>query len=370
LSVRDALPTDLRAAALDAFRGLGVGHEVISNAPCVRKDGSLLLADIKASAMVIDGRPCVVGFFSDFTDLRRVEAQRDRLIAAVEQTSDSVVITDLDGTIEYINPAFERASGYQRAEVIGANPRIVKSGHQSPAFYRALWRRLTSGRSWAGTLINRRKDGSLYEEEAVISPIRGVDGTIVQYVAVKRDVTALRAAESSLAREFRERAEIAAALARLQPTGSAEGTATEICDELIGLPGIDLAAVIHFIDPRRAVTLAATGPDGCRRTGRPTCSAGRPRDRGPRRGRRAPRTGRTARRWRRSASERAPMHRSATGRGCWASSQPAPATRRTPAISSSGSRPSRSSRRQRAPCSAATSSTAAGRNSSTGGSRA
>jgi PAS domain S-box-containing protein len=262
LSVRDVLPAGLRAVALEAFRGLGVGHEVISNAPCLRRDGSLLLADIKASAMVIDGAPCVVGFFSDVTDLRRVEAQRDRLIAAVEQTSDSVVITDPAGTIEYVNPAFERASGFSRAEVIGANPRLLKSGVQSAAFYRALWHRLTSGRSWAGTLVNRRKDGSRYEVEAVISPVRGRDGAIAQYVGVERDVTALRAAESSLAREFRERAQVAAALARLQPAGSAEETATEICDELIGLPGVDLAAIINFLDVRRAVTLAAHGPDG------------------------------------------------------------------------------------------------------------
>jgi PAS domain S-box-containing protein len=262
LSVRDVLPADLQADALDAFSALGVGHGVISNAPCVRKDGSVVLVDIKASAMVIDGAPCVVGFFSDVTDLRRVEAQRDRLVAAVEQASDSVVITDLNGTIEYVNPAFERISGYRRTEAIGANPRLLKSGVQPPAFYRALWRRLTSGRSWAGTLVNRRKDGTRYEVEAVITPVRGPDGAVVQYVGVERDVTALRAAESKLAREFRERAQVAAALARLQPAGTLERTAIEICDELIGLPGIDLAAIISFLEPRRAVSLAAAGPDG------------------------------------------------------------------------------------------------------------
>ena len=185
-----------------------------------------------------------------------------KLAQAVEQTGESILIADLTGTIEYVNPAFERVSGYRRDEAVGANPRILKSGRQSAAFYRALWRRLTRGQSWTGTLINRRKDGSLYEEEATISPLRRPGGEITGYVAVQRDVTALRAAESGLAREFRERAEVTAALARLQPRGSAEATAADICDGLLGLPGIDAAMIVNFLDPQRAVPLAVSGPDG------------------------------------------------------------------------------------------------------------
>jgi PAS domain S-box-containing protein len=153
-------------------------------------------------------------------------------------------------------------SGYRRDEAVGQNPRILKSGRQSAAFYRGLWRRLTRGQSWTGTLINRRKDGSLYEEDATISPIRGPGGETTGYVAVQRDVTALRAAESGLAREFRERAEVAAALARLRPAGSAEATAADICTALLGLPGIDAAMIVNFLDPQRAVPLAVSGPDG------------------------------------------------------------------------------------------------------------
>jgi EAL domain len=118
------------------------------------------------------------------------------------------------------------------------------------------------GQSWTGTLINRRKDGSLYEEDATISPIRGPGGETTGYVAARRDVTALRAAESGLAREFRERAEVAAALARLRPGSSAEATAAEICDELLGLPGIDAAMIVNFLDPERAIPLAVSGPAG------------------------------------------------------------------------------------------------------------
>lgn len=196
------------------------------------------------------------------TDERGLAVERERLAAAVEQTSDSVIITDVAGIIEYVNPAFEKASGYRRDEAVGQNPRILKSGHQPAAFYRALWRRLTRGETWTGTLINRRRDGRLYEEEATISPIRGPGGETTGYIAVKRDVTALRAAQSGLSRAFRERAEVAAALARLQLGRSAEETAALLCDELLGLPGIDAAVIVNFLDWRRAVPLAVAGPAG------------------------------------------------------------------------------------------------------------
>jgi PAS domain S-box-containing protein len=198
----------------------------------------------------------------DVTDERALQAERERLAAAVAQTSDSVIIANLAGAIEYVNPAFERVSGYSHDEVIGQNPRILKSGQQSAALYRALWRALTHGKSWTGPLINRRKDGTLYEEEATISPIHGPDGSVSGYVAVKRDVNAVRAAESTLAAELRERAQVAAALARLKPGATAEATAAAMCDELLALPGIDAAAIIDFATPARAVVLAVGGPDG------------------------------------------------------------------------------------------------------------
>jgi PAS domain S-box-containing protein len=263
LAVHDIHPPQDLPMVLDQFQAVAEGR--ISEArsmPCLRKDGTVLLADIRASQAEVEGVACNIGFFTDVTELRSLQVERERLGAAVEQTSDSVIITDLAGTIEYVNPAFERGSGYRRDEAVGQNPRFLKSGQQSAAFYRALWRRLTRGQTWTGTLIDRRKDGSLYEEEATISPIRGPGGEITGYLAVKRDVTALRAAESGLARALRERTEVAAALARLQPGPSAEETAAEICDELLGLPGIDLVAVINFLDPERAVPLGVSGADG------------------------------------------------------------------------------------------------------------
>lgn len=263
MRVRDLHPREALPGILAGFRTVADGQITEARAvPCLRRDGSVLLADIRSSTATVDGVPCNIAFFTDVTELVAAQEQRARLAAAVEQASDSVLITDLAGAIEYVNPAFEVASGYRREEVLGQNPRILKSGRQSDAFYRALWHRLTGGSSWTGRFVNRRADGALYQVEATISPIRGVRGDISGYIGVQRDVTALQAARSSLANEFRERAQVAAALARLQPGPSAAQTAADICAELSGLPGVDVAAILNFPDPGHASALGVVGPDG------------------------------------------------------------------------------------------------------------
>ncbi len=263
LSVPDIHPPADLPAVLALFAAQARGQlSVARSVPCRRRDGSTLLADIKASSVIVDGVACNVAFFSDVTERVAAEAERNRLATAVEQSSDSVVITDLAGTIEYANPAFERVSGYRREAVIGRNPRILKSGQQSTAFYRALWRRLTRGESWTGRFVNRRADDVLYQVEATISPIRDLNGHVSGYIGVERDVTALQAARSGLANEFRERAQVAAALAHLQPGPTIAATAADICDALVGLAGVDGAAIITFPDPEHAVPLAVAGPDG------------------------------------------------------------------------------------------------------------
>ena len=131
----------------------------------------------------------VVLSIRDVTTTHDAELERQRLATAIEQSFASVVITDTTGAIEYVNPAFERASGYSRAEVRGRNPRILKSGVQDAAFYAAMWATLTSGKPFVSDITNRRKDGTLFQEESVVSPIHDESGKITSYVAVKRDVT-------------------------------------------------------------------------------------------------------------------------------------------------------------------------------------
>jgi PAS domain S-box-containing protein len=164
----------------------------------LRKDGSVFEVETRVRPVVYDGRPAVQGCVRDITERKRAEEERIRLSRAVEQAAESIMITDPDGTIIYVNPAFERVSGYSQEEIIGQNPRFLKSGRQDAAFYRKMWDTLTRGEVWTGRFVNRRKDGTLFEEEAIISPVRDANGKVVNYVAVKRDVTQEAALEAQL----------------------------------------------------------------------------------------------------------------------------------------------------------------------------
>jgi len=123
-----------------------------------------------------------------------------KLSLAVEQSPESIIITDLESRIEYVNEAFVRISGYSREEALGANPRILKSGKTPPETYRSLWTSLIQGQAWQGEFINQRKDGSEYTESAVVSPVRAVDGRITHYLAVKQDITEKKQAEAQIHR--------------------------------------------------------------------------------------------------------------------------------------------------------------------------
>ena len=139
----------------------------------------------------VDGK--VVGMFGisrDVTEQRSAEASLVKLSLAVEQSPESIVITDLEGRIEYVNEAFVANTGYSRVEAIGQNPRILKSGKTPPETYAAMWQALAEGLPWKGEIVNRRRDGSEYIEFARITPIRQDDGRISHYVAVKEDITA------------------------------------------------------------------------------------------------------------------------------------------------------------------------------------
>jgi PAS domain S-box-containing protein len=119
------------------------------------------------------------------------------LAAAIEQTAEAVVITDDKARILYVNPAFTRITGYTAEDALGQNPRLLKSGLQDPEYYRDLWKTIRAGRVWQGELINRRKDGVFYTEEMTITPVRDAAGAISNFIAIKQDVTARKAAEEA-----------------------------------------------------------------------------------------------------------------------------------------------------------------------------
>jgi PAS domain S-box-containing protein len=122
-------------------------------------------------------------------ELRKAEGQRDLLTRAVEEAGEAIIITDASGVILYVNPAFERITGYPGGEIVGQTPRILQSGKQDHDFYEQMWKTLKGGEIWHGRMINKRKDGSLYEEDSTIAPVKGPSGAIINYVEIQRDVT-------------------------------------------------------------------------------------------------------------------------------------------------------------------------------------
>ncbi len=204
-----------------------------------------------------DGRLAGVAMLGeDITGAAERQAHSERLMTAIAQTADAVIITDADARIQYVNPAFERVTGYSSREVLGLNPRILQSGRQTPAFYRRMWRTLGTGDSWQGELVNRRKDGSTFIEEATITPIRANDGRVTAYVGVKRDVTKLRELTGALGQAQRRRLELANAIAGITPGPTIEATADRIAAAAMTIPGARASGVISFENGSAARLLA------------------------------------------------------------------------------------------------------------------
>ncbi len=151
---------------------------------------------------LLDGLAADISFALDVLDdrerARRSEQELRKLSRAVEQTPATILMTDLEGRVEYANPRFAEVTGYTLEEVRGQNPRILKSDRTPPEVIRQLWETITAGRVWSGELCNRRKDGTLFWEQSSISPIRDDKGTITHYVAVGEDITARKSAEAEL----------------------------------------------------------------------------------------------------------------------------------------------------------------------------
>jgi PAS domain S-box-containing protein len=186
------------------------------------------------------------GIALDVTSVAQTDTEHAQLVAAINHAADSVMMVSLDGSITDVNASFERASGYLRAEVIGRNPRLLKSGIQPCGFYEAMWTAIVSGKQWSGELVNRRKDGSFYIVEAVISPVLGAEGESSGYVAVSRDVTVERALAASSARAASEHSLVLAVARDLRPDSTPETKAQAICRRVAGLTRIGAAQLLVF----------------------------------------------------------------------------------------------------------------------------
>ena len=189
MTIADIRPADQRPALARALERAPGGTER-AGVWCHRhRDGALVQVAVSSHDITFAGRAARLVLATDVTERVRREADLARLTAAVTQSAEAVMITDVEPRIVYVNPAFEQVTGYGRAEVLGRNPNILKSGEQGAGFYADLWGRLRAGQPWKGPLRNRRKDGTVYLADAVISPIRDAAGRVVNYVGLQRDIT-------------------------------------------------------------------------------------------------------------------------------------------------------------------------------------
>jgi len=154
-----------------------------------RKDGNLRTGLLSARPLDLNGETHLISITRDISQRKQADADLERLKVAIEHAGEVIIITDVDGNIQYANPAFTRITGYTIDEILQRNPRILKSGEHDEDFFSDLWQTITSGRTWSGRLVNRKKDGSLYTEEASISPVFNQHGVIVNFVAIKHDIT-------------------------------------------------------------------------------------------------------------------------------------------------------------------------------------
>jgi len=170
-----------------------------------RKDGALIDVSLSA-ASVKNGRETedpsrelmMIAVLTDITERKQVEAERLRLITAIEQSAEAVVIADMEGFMRYVNPAFSAITGYSKEEAVGQRTSLLKSGRHDDAFFAKLWTTILSGQTWRGEFENRRKDGSIIAMEASITPVRGPRGGITSYICIEQDITERRELEHQL----------------------------------------------------------------------------------------------------------------------------------------------------------------------------
>lgn len=176
------------AALLEPLRN-GRKSRVVFETLYRRKNGSPYQVEVRLQLLPTEIPPVFVAAVQDITERKDAEAQRHKLARAVDQTADPVIVTDIGGVIEYVNPAFERVTGYTREEAFGRTPSFLRSGRHDENFYRRMWETILAGATFREVFINRRKDGSLYYEEKTITPLKDDHGLITHFISTGKDIT-------------------------------------------------------------------------------------------------------------------------------------------------------------------------------------
>jgi two-component system, cell cycle sensor histidine kinase and response regulator CckA len=164
----------------------------------LHKDGTRIPCYITGTRTILDDQPCILGIAVDMSARRKAQDQLRLQAAALRAAANSIVITDHEGTIQWVNPAFTRMTGYSMEEAVGQNPKMLKSGRHGKTFYDNLWSTISSGKVWRGEITNRRKDGTFYEGDMTITPVASNQGVITHYIAIKQDISARKQAEEAL----------------------------------------------------------------------------------------------------------------------------------------------------------------------------
>ena len=177
-------------------RAAGEGGRAFYETRGLTADGVEFDMEISLSTYQALGDTFTVVTIRDITERKQAAEQMSLHLSALTAAANAILITNRAGRIEWVNPAFTGLTGYSAAEAIGANPRLLKSGHHTPGFYANLWATICTGNVWHGELVNQRKDGRMYTEDTTITPVRGADGEIAHFVAIKQDVTERRLLEA------------------------------------------------------------------------------------------------------------------------------------------------------------------------------
>ena len=198
----DLFPEEVASKFRERDREVMETGKAIRDEKTVDFDGDArTLLIIKAAILDARGHPTgLIGAGFDITERKRIELENKRLAAALESAGEAIFITDISGRIEYVNRAFERMTCYSREELAGKTPRILKSSRHDAEFFREMWATIGRGEVWQGTVTNRRKDGTVYESDQTIAPVKDEDGKTTHYVAVSRDITERRRMVETLQR--------------------------------------------------------------------------------------------------------------------------------------------------------------------------
>ena len=191
-------PDSRELASKNIKRVLNGGDTILTEEKFITTKGNVRDVLVKTGLFIYENKKAIVAAFVDITDFKRTEERLKIISKGIESSPASIIVTDANGDIQYVNPKFVEITGYTEIESFGINPRILKSGNHTAKFYKEMWESISSGKSWRGEIQNKKKNGDLFWEYAIISPIFDDKNEITHYIAIKEDITKRKEIEQKL----------------------------------------------------------------------------------------------------------------------------------------------------------------------------